>query len=258
MRNLLNMDFYRLRKSKFFIGCLIFIFLFSIALSIISPLMANITASAAGQTPDNSPVNLSTIIENPMVMFVTLVILICAVSFSYLDLSGGYIKNIAGQRKRKGDTVTSKFIVIAVMELILMIVALLGCVLGTAVMLPIVFDAAIAASIGTFFIKWLLLMAMTSILLFFSNGLKSKTGGIIGAVLLGSGALGLAYMGIDAGIGALGITGFTITEFVPSQLIGAVSVASGALVANAVIVAIIFIVVFYLLTVMLFNKRDIK
>ena len=259
MRNLIKMDFYRLKKSKFFIGCLITVFLLSIALTALTPLVGNMVAQATtGQPLVMDPVNFSSIIENPLVSFAALFILICAVSFSFLDLSGGYIKNIAGQRKQKGDTVTSKFIVIAVMELIMMIVGLLGCILGNVIMMPIIFDAAIPAAIGTFFIKWLLMMAMTSILLFFSNGLKSKTGGIIGAVLLGTGAMSLVYMGIDTGLGALGITGFTITEFIPSQLIGAVSVASGMLVANAIIVGIVFIALFYFLTVMMFNKRDIK
>ena len=259
MRNIFRMDLYRLRKSKFFIGCIIFILAFTMVVTIVTPLLTNAVASIAGQ-PAVAPqaMNFSDILANPFVMFIPLVIFISAVSFSYLDFSGGYIKSIAGQARSRSELITSKFITIAIHNLILMIAALLGFTLGILITSPIVFDAAIMAGLGDFFLKWLLITAITSILLFFSSGVRVKALAIILAVVIGSGMLSLAYMGINSAVGATGIQNFDITHFVPSQLMNNVSVVNSTLVANALIVSIVTIVLFYVLTVILFKKRDIK
>ena len=70
--------------------------------------------------------------------------------------------------------------------------------------------------------------------------------------------MGLAYMGINSGLDALGVKGFNIMEFVPSQLLNNASAVNGELVANAVIVGAAVIVLFYILTVILFKRRDIR
>lgn len=259
MRNLICMNLYRLRKSRFFIGCILFILAFSVILNIAGSLLTQSLATMAGQDiAVNAAVDFSAVLSNPFVFFIPLVILISAVSFSYLDLSDGYIKNIAGQAKRKSDLIIAKFIAVAIHNLILMAAALLGYTLGTAVMKPIVFDAAIPAGIADFFIKWLLINAMCAILLFFSNGLHAKVPAIAAAVIFGTGTMSLAYMGINSGLDALGVKGFDIMEFVPSQLLNNASAVNGELVANAVIVGAGVIVLFCILTVILFKKRDIR
>ena len=259
MRNIINMDLYRLRKSKFFIGCIIFILAFTMVVTILTPLLTNAVASIAGQTaPAPEAMNYSDILANPFVFFIPLVIFISAVSFSYLEFSGGYIKSITGQARRRSDLITSKFITIAIHNLLLMIAALLGYTIGAAITGPIVFDAAIMAGLGDFFLKWLLITAVTSILLFFTSGVRVKAPGIIAGVVIGSGMLSLAYYGINSAIGATGIQNFDITQFLPSQLLNSASVVNGSLVANAIIAGAAVIALFYILTVILFKKRDIK
>ncbi len=259
MRNILHMDLYRLRKSKFFIGCLIFVFGFSMIISLVTPLLTQAVSDLAGVSLGGpAAINFSEILSNPFVMFIPLVIFISAVSFSYLDFSGGYIKTIAGLARRRIDLITSKFIVIALHNLLLMLAALIGCTLSAVIVRPIVFDAAIMAGIGDFFLKWLLVTAGTSILLFFTNGVKVKALGIIAGVLIGSGMLSLAYLGINSAVSATGIQGFDIMQYMPSQLMNTASVVNGTLVANAVIAGFVVLALFYTLTVILFQKRDIK
>lgn len=259
MRNLISMNLYRLMKSRFFIGCIIFIFAFSMIVNIVIPIFTQSLATMAGQDLGmNGAVDFSSILSNPFVIFIPLIILISAVSFSYLDLSDGYIKNIAGHAKRKSDLVTAKYIAIMIHNLILMVVALLGFTLGTVIMKPIVFDAAIPAGIADFFIRWLLLDALCAILFFFSNGLHWKVPAIVAAVILGTGSLSLVYLGINSGLGALGAANFDIMEYAPSQLLSNASAVNGVLVANAVIVGAVVIALFFTLTVILFKKRDIR
>ena len=144
------------------------------------------------------------------------------------------------------------------MNLIFMVVALLGVFLGRLATGPVIFDDMILAGLGTFAIKWLLINAASALLLFFSNGLRNKVIGIILAVLLGTGALNLAYMGVNTGLNALGVHGVDVTNFLPSSLLGSVSVANGELVANSVICAVVVFALFTTLTLILFKKRDVK
>ena len=256
MRNLISMDFYRLKKSKLFIGSLIAILVMSFGFIFAEVALTNSIASFTGEAFIPAGVTFSSILESPLVTFAPLLILI--ISFSYLDLSGGYVKNIVGQTKRKADVVVSKLFVIVMMNLIFMVVALLGVFLGRLATGPVIFDDMILAGLGTFAIKWLLINAASALLLFFSNGLRNKVIGIILAVLLGTGALNLAYMGVNTGLNALGVHGVDVTNFLPSSLLGSVSVANGELVANSVICAVVVFALFTTLTLILFKKRDVK
>lgn len=258
MRNLISMDFYRLKKSKLFIGSLIAILVMSFGFIFAEVALTNSIASFTGEAFIPAGVTFSSVLESPLVTFAPLLILINVVSFSYLDLSGGYVKNIVGQTKRKADVVVSKLFVIVMMNLIFMVVALLGVFLGRLATGPVIFDDMILAGVGTFFIKWLLMNAAGALLLFFSNGLRNKVIGVILAVLLGTGALNLAYMGVNTGLNALGVHGVDVTNFLPSSLLGSVSVANGELVANSVICAVVVFALFTTLTLILFKKRDVK
>lgn len=258
MRNLISMDFYRLKKTKLFIGSLIAILVMSFGFIFAEVALTNSIVSFTGEAFIPAGVTFSSILESPLVTFAPLLILINVVSFSYLDLSGGYVKNIVGQTKRKADVVVSKLFVIVMMNLIFMVAALLGVFLCRLATGPVIFDDMILAGLGTFAIKWLLINAISALLLFFSNGLGNKVISVILAVLLGTGALNLAYLGANAGFNALGIKNVDLTHFLPSSLLGSFSVVNGNMVANSVICAVVVFALFTTLTLILFKKRDVK
>ncbi len=258
MRNLISMDFYRLSRSKLFIGSLIAILVMSFGFIFAEVALTNSLITFAGGEIPIAEVTFSSILESPFVTFAPLLILINVVSFSYLDLSGGYVKNIVGQTKRKTDLVVSKLFVILVMNLIFMIVACLGVFLGRLATGAVIFDDMILAGLGTFAVKWLLINAISALLLFFSNGLGNKVIGIILAVLLGTGALNLAYIGVNTGLDALGVHGVDITGYLPSSLLGSVSAVGGELVVNGIVSAVVVFSVFTALTLILFKKKDVK
>ena len=56
----------------------------------------------------------------------------------------------------------------------------------------------------------------------------------------------------------LHLNNFDLSNFVPDQLISTVSVGEHQLVLNAILVALVWSAAFIILTVKLFNARDIK
>lgn len=251
MGNLIKMDWYRLRSSTFFLVSLIVSFVLNLAFSIGMPLLNRFFA------PDAAPdaVSFSYILANPISFTILFVLMLMSlVSFSYADLANGYIKNIAGQLPNKGLTVISKFVVGAIHNCIFFVVFLASTIIGNFIVNKVVFDDQIIAAVGTFFIKFLLSLGLTAILLFVSTGLRSKTLASILGVLFGSGMLTLVYMGLNT----LFQQSVDVNEYAPDSLFSQVNVSSGMLVFNAILVAVICIAVFLPLTVTVFNKRDIK
>ena len=78
-------------------------------------------------------------------------------------------------------------------------------------------------------------------------------------MFLGTGALGLVYLGLNSALdNVFGSGNVHIDEGAPDQLVNTVNVASGASVVNALIVGLVCCVLFMALTIKIFNKRDIK
>ena len=144
-------------------------------------------------------------------------------------------------------------------NLIFFILGALSSVLGVAMAGTLVIDGNIFAGVGTLLLKWLLSMAICSILMFFAVGIKNKTLATIIGVIFATGALNLAYMGISTGVTYLfKIEDFALGDYLPDALMGSVNAGANTLVINAVLVGLIFTVAFVALTYFTFKKRDIK
>lgn len=254
MTNLLRMEWYKLRTSRLFIVLLIVTFALNALLLAALPL----ASSALGQ--EMSATNLSAILASPFALGLLMIpIFISAVSFLYLDFSGGYIKNIAGQLPDRGSIVFAKFIMIGIHNLMFFIVAALSAVLASAATSGLVMDEAIGGGVLTLLLKWLLSLSICTILMFFAVGLRNKTLAIIMAVVLSTGALSLLYLGINSGISALfKVENVSVGDYLPDSLMGSVNAITGDLVVNTIIVAVVFIALFLSLTYIMFKKRDVK
>ncbi|WP_405340236.1 ABC transporter permease [Ruminococcus sp.] len=254
MTNLIKMEWYKLRTSKLFIILLIVTFVLNAIFLASLPMIT----SALGA--EMTATELSSILASPFALGLLMIpIFISAVSFLYLDFSGGYIKNIAGQLADRGSLVFAKFIMIGVHNLIFFVTAAISAVLATALTGGSVMDAAVWSGILTLLLKWLLSLSLCTVLMFFAVGLRNKTLAIIMAVVFSTGALSLLYMGINTGITALfKVENIDVGNYLPDALMGSVNVITGELVVNAIIVAAIFIGVFLWLTYMMFKKRDVK
>lgn len=254
MTNLIKMEWYKLRTSKLFIILVIVTFALNALLLAALPM---ISSALGAQT---SATELSMILASPFALGLLMIpIFISAVSFLYLDFSGGYIKNIAGQLPDRGSIVFAKFIMIGVHNLIFFVVAAISAVLATALTGGIIADAAVWNGVLTLLLKWLLSLSLCAVLMFFAVGLRNKTLAIIMAVVFSTGALSLLYLGINSGITALfKVENVSVGDYLPDSLMGSVNAITGDLVVNAIIVAVVFIALFLSLTYIMFKKRDVK
>ena len=256
MGNLLRMDLYRMRKGKAFWVCLILTLVTALAYTPLGRLivfLASLISEEAGSMPATK--NLSEIISDPFPMLNAMLIMLSACSFFYADVENGYIKNIAGQMPKKGYTILSKFLAIIPHNLLFMLVGVIGNLLGTVLFQKIVADAAVADSIRIFALKFLLLQAICCILLLVTSSLRSKSLGMVLAVLFGMGLLWLVYMGIDAGLAKLlPKLKFSLSDYMPDQLLREASPKT----LRAVLVSAVTVGVFLPLSIRVFDKKDVK
>ena len=254
MTNLIKMEWYKLRTSRLFIILLIVTFVLNAMLIAALPMIS----SALGQ--EMSATDLSGLLASPFSLGLLMIpVFISAASFLYLDFSGGYIKNIAGQFSDRGSLVFAKFIIIGVHNLIFFAVAALSAILASVATSGIVMDEAIGGGVLTLLLKWLLSLSLCTVLMFFAVGLKNKTLAVIMAVVFSTGSLSLLYMGINTGISALfKVENIDVGNYLPDSLMNSVNAITGDLVINAIIVAVVFIALFLWLTYMMFKKRDVK
>lgn len=199
----------------------------------------------------------SEIIADPFVItFLPLFILLLVVSFSYMDIENGFIKNIAGQQPKRSRVAVSKYLTIMLSNLVLMLTALIGQVISKYIVGKVEIDAgAIPQAVYTFGVRWLLLLALSALLLFLTVGIGAKPLALVTAVLAGTGFLGLIYLGVDTAIqNMLHIQNLSLVDYAPDQLL----TQPGYEGPRAVIVGITFSVVFMLLTVLRADKTDVK
>ncbi len=261
MGKLIKMDLRRMTKSTFFKISLAVIAVFNIIAGIALPLIVNLIPNAS-QSFEATP--LSSVISNPITISLLIILLfVSVVSFTYADFANGYVKNLAGQVSKRSNYIFSKFVVIAIMNLIFVVTGALSKVIGelagTAFGGKIEVDGLILAGIATLVIKWMLCVAISTILLFITTGVRNKTLASIVGVVIGTGALGLVYFGLDSAIsGIFKVSDFSIASYMPDQLMNTVNVGTNMAVVNAIIVAVVCTALFLALSVKTFNSRDVK
>lgn len=262
MVNLIKMDTRRLFHSNVFLISLSVVALFNIVLNIAITIAGNFFMGGKGY-PQNF--DICNAITGPFYisLFIALMF-ISMVSFSYADISNGYIKNIAGQLPRKTDLIFSKFIVIGIHNLVFLVAAAITNILGYLVLsaiglVHITSDGLILAALLTLLLKWMLSMAICSILLFITMGIKNKNVASIVAAIFGTGALGLAYMGLNQAInGVFHTSSFDLGEYMPDTLINVVNAGANTAVINTVIVSVVCSAIFLGLTYKVYGSRDVK
>ena len=256
MGNLIRMDLYKIRKSKMTYICLLTAIALSVLFEGLVPMLLDLIGTSSELNDEMNKVHaFGNLITAP---FLTTLMYLSAAHFSYIDISDGYIKNIAGQLANKGNTVISKFVAIAVHNLIFMMLD--GFASGFAGMICYKVEMTnIAEGVCTLLIKWVLSLGVTALILLFTNGFKSNVLGYIVTILLAFGATNGLYMGIDVGLHKLGVSNdFSVGDYAAENLFGSVSVIENKDVVLGLVVAVIYICLFMWLTVTLFNKKDVK
>lgn len=261
MVNMLKMDMYRLFKSKAFKVVLIIVVSLNLTYGPLIRLLSYISEKTA--SADSEPVvweramNFADIVKSPLGFFDNILILLSIVWFSHADLGHGYIKNIAGQLPQKGYTVISKFIVVGIQNLFLVLAAVIAQTIGYIPFKDINYTEELSGAIGYFWLKWLLMLAISAIILLFSSGFKSKTAATTTAVLMGGQILSLTYMLFSFGIRKIPLKflkEFELGDYMPDSLMSEAEPP----VVKSIIVSLVIISVFMTATINIFNNKDVN
>lgn len=261
MAKLFNMDLYRMFKARSF--RVLLALTFAIALGTM-PMLKGLYDLAKSLSPEGitesfvATGTLSSLISSPFSLMTLLLILLSVVFFFHADMENGYIKNIAGQMPRRGFSILSRYLVAIVHNAVFMVTAVVGNIIGTMLVVKVSADSAIVTGIGAFLLELLLLQSICAILLLVTASFRSKSFGIILAVLFGVGATSLLYSAVDSGLDLL-IKGFKIGPYMPDTLLTNPFDANGKLlVLRSVLSAAVTIGIFLPLSVGVFDKRDVK
>ena len=254
MGNLIRMDLYRMWKTRPFYICLI---LYAVLALVGAPLekvlfmLAGSLSNAAFETTRD----IAGIISNPFPMMGLMLILISVCFFFYADVENGYIKNIAGQMPMKGFTILSKFAAAFVHNLVFIVTGIVGNIIGQLLVRQIVADGNIADSFRLLFLQLFLVQSLCAILLLVISTFRSKSLGMILAVLFGLGLTSLLYLAINSGLSQLfGGKEINISEYMPDSVMGERPLDT----VKAILVAAVTTGIFLPLAIRIFDRKDVK
>lgn len=183
---------------------------------------------------------------------------IFAVIFVNAEYSSGFVKNIAGQVKRRWVLYASKMVVIMLFTMLFMIVYAATQIIGLYIFLenPEFGVNMIGNTIKYALAEWCLYSAFASGLVLAVTVLNSTPMGIIWGLLSGLG-FGTMVAGFINKI--VDNEGFNISEyFLTENIKGLVRTGTASEYADALILALVFFTVYNLLGIIWVNKKDIE
>lgn len=253
--NILNAEFYKLKKSKPFWVCLLVCFLGAAMIP-----FALQQAVASGE-PDVQGLSLSAV-ECLCYSFGMPVLTLVAAVFTSIFVSGefhhGTMKNYVSKGFPRGKIFLSKFLACAVAVSVMMAVFTVMQLISGTIFLG--FDPNGVFSFGTFFGmlfgSWLLIMAYTAVFVVVGMSLRSNGAAIATNICLVS-IFPTLLGAIDFLLGGFGIK---VSQFWIGGNLNAVATmtpASGALLTG-VIVAVAYLILANIGGIYLFKKQDIK
>ena len=256
MGKLIRMDLYRMLKSKTFLVCLTVAFVLALSNAPVAKLMYTLANSLSSEINETfaAEVNLSDLLSDPFPMMGLMLALLSLCFFFYADVENGYIKNIAGQMPMKGFTILSKFVASGVHNLCFAAAGIIGNLIGTVLVQRIVMDANVLDSIRVLALKLLLAQSLCAMLVLVVSTFRSKSLGMILAVLFGMGLTSLIYMGINEGLKPLFGEGTDISKIMPDTVMNETPLGT----LKALVVAIVAGAVFLLPAIRIFDRKDVK
>ena len=284
MFNCIKMDLYRMFRMKSFYVIGIILAAATFFTTSMSVLDYNMLKEEAGQnsqvyeqetSSDEEPVNLGmdvTIPTRPGEMvtvydqvyanlhgkFIALFMVIFAVLFSASDLSSGYIKNIGGQMKNRGNLILSKAVALFIYTVLTMLFYLCIQTVAQAVcfhelQLGSLRDLAVYSAIQILlhYVLLLICMAITIIT-------RSKVFSMAFAVLFCMNVMVILYSTVDKILARFGIEDFNMLQYTVTGRMALLEMApSAGGCVKALTVAVVFGLAVLALSSQIFRKRDI-
>ena len=195
---------------------------------------------------------------NAQAKFTALFLAIFVVIFSTADMTGGYLKNIAGQVKKRWWLLVSKSCVVFIYSFLILFLFVAfqavcnGIFLGNA-------SWGDAKLLGMAFLSQLFLsFAFGMICMMAAIVIKNNLFSMTFSILLSMNFMVIFYSMIDKIIGKLGVKDFHLIEYTVTGHMAMLSKELiGKDVAEAVFVSVIFVLASFLITGRVFEQRDI-
>lgn len=180
--------------------------------------------------------------------------------FVTAEYASGYIKNIAGQIPNRGLLAISKLCPMAVYNFCIITVFCLAASFAGLIFVPHISGGNIPLLIEVLLTKFLLYIAVDTIILFVCSISKSKAFSIGVSVISGLGVTGSLYGMVDLFLNTVfGGIDISISKLIPDGINEQISLASNtSTIIQALIVAVVYIVIFSYLSYMAMKKLDIR
>lgn len=180
--------------------------------------------------------------------------------FVIADHDSGYIKNIAGQIPNRGLLAISKLCPMAVYNFCIITVFCLAASFAGLIFVPHIFAGNVPLLMEVLLTKFLLYIAVDTIILFVCSISKNKAFSIGVSVISGLGVTealyGMVNLFLNTVFGGIDIS---ISKFIPDGINAQVSLASNtATIIQALVVAVVYIVVFSYLSNLAMKKLDVR
>lgn len=271
MAKLINMDLYRLFKTKSFKTLL----LVSLSISFIAIAAIAGIAKLIPMLPEESQftfsmmfpfaswiddVSVFNVMYTGLYALAPMVISIATAIFISSEHSSGYIKNIAGQVKNKSMLVISKFATLAIATFTIFVSYLLGAFVSAQIFLHSSLNYTgfmnFAAVIG---VKYLLFLSVVAIIIFLCTLTKSSSLAIAFGVVFGTGMTTIVYTAVSVFLEAVTKHSIQVASFTPDGFAFKLSMATQPeILAKGCVLSVIYIAVFLILSAVVMNKRDTR
>lgn len=190
--------------------------------------------------------------------FIALFMVIFAVLFSASDLSSGYIKNIGGQMKNRGNLILSKAVALFIYTILTMLFYLFVQTVAQAIcfnefQLGSIKNLAVYSAIQTLLHYALLLICMAITII-----TRSKVFSMTFAVLFCMNVMVILYSTVDKIVARFGIEDFNMLQYTVTGRMALLEMAPSAEgCIKAMVVAVLFGLAVIVLSSQIFRKRDI-
>lgn len=195
---------------------------------------------------------------NIQAKMIALFLVIFTVIFSTADMNSGYIKNIGGQVKNRGNLVFAKAVTLIIYTILSILLAFAVQILGNAIFLRYIVWGNVAELVKYLGIQIVLHTAFVLISMAISIILRNNVISMIVVICLCLNLAMLAYGAIEMFIQKLGIKNFSIIEH---TVTGKMSLLPMSPTTNdcvsSIIIGTVFGIIFALASAIVFKKRDI-
>lgn len=190
--------------------------------------------------------------------FVALFMVIFTVLYATADITSGYVKNIAGQVKNRGNLILAKSVALLLYTILTMLLFTGAQMLSNAVL----YNEFVMGPGKEFFqyaaLQTLLHFALIMVIMCIAVVLHNNVISMMVSVCLCMNVLVMLYGVVDKAVTKMGIRDFHMMDYtVSGKIVNLGMNAAPKTMSMAVIVGVVFIVVMLAISMTVFQKRDI-